>query len=236
MIIMAGGQGSRLDPFTRILPKALIPIGDKPVSEVIIENFLRHVSGDIYLILGHKGEMIESYFKNNTDDYRIKYLHEGKAPLGTAGGLKLVPKKFPNTFFLSNCDTIIKAGFDDIYTFHKKNRYEITVIGSMQHFKVPYGVMEIGSGGKLKRIKEKPEHDFLVNTGMYVMEKRILKYIPSKSPSHVTDLIRKVKKHKGRIGIYPVSEKSWFDVGQWDPYKETANHFLGGHNEDLSSK
>lgn len=227
MVVMAGGQGSRLDPFTRILPKALIPIGDKPIIEVIIDNFLQYASGDIYLILGYKSEMIKSYFDNSSVNYRVKYLHEGNMPLGTVGGLRLLPKKFPDTFFLSNCDTLIKANLDDMFKFHKKNDYDITVVGSMQHFMVPYGVINIGSGGKLRKINEKPEYDFLVNTGMYVMEKKVLKHIHPKRTFHVTDLIRTVRKHKGRIGVYPVSEKSWLDAGQWDSYKETTDRLLG---------
>jgi len=226
VVIMAGGQGSRLDPFTRILPKALIPVGDKPVAEVIIDNFLQHISGDIYLILGYKGEMIKSYFDNTPVNYRIIYIYEGKNPLGTIGGLKLLPQDFPDTFFISNCDTIIKAEYDDIYDFHRKKGYDMTIISSMQHFLVPYGVVEISSGGELKKIEEKPEYDFLVNTGMYVVEKKILKYIPSRKVFHATDLIKAVKKHNGRIGVYPVSEKSWLDIGQWESYKETTKNLL----------
>ncbi len=227
VVIMAGGQGSRLDPFTRIFPKALIPIGDKPVAEVIISNFLQYICGTIYLVLGYKKEMIKSYFDNNTANYKISYLYEGKRPLGTVGGLRLIPKNFPDTFFLSNCDTIIKAKYDDIYMFHKKNRYDLTIIGSMQHIILPYGVIKIRSAGELKRMEEKPEYDFLVNTGMYVIEKKILRYIPAKKMFHITDLIKELRARKGRIGVYPVSEKSWFDVGRWDSYKETAKHFLG---------
>ncbi|MDD5679944.1 MAG: sugar phosphate nucleotidyltransferase [Candidatus Omnitrophica bacterium] len=222
LVIMAGGQGSRLDPFTRILPKALIPVGDKPVAEVIIDNFLQHISGKIYLIIGYKGEMIKSYFDNSPVDYRIMYVDEGKNPLGTIGGLKLLPQNFPDTFFMSNCDTIINAQYDDIYNFHRKNGYDITVISSMQHFPVPYGVVEISSGGELKKIDEKPEYDFLVNTGMYLMEKKVLKYIPSQKIFHATDLIKEVKKHNGRIGVYPISEKSWLDIGQWEEYKKVV--------------
>jgi len=222
VVIMAGGQGSRLDPFTRILPKALIPIGDKPIVEVIISNFLRYTSGDIYLILGYKGEMIKSYFDNTPTDCKIEYIYEGKNPLGTAGGMQHIPKDFPDTFFLSNCDTMINARYDDIYKFHKEKGYDITVVGSMQHSVMPYGVIEISSGGELKRIEEKPEHDFLVNTGMYVVEKRILRHVPKKRLFHVTDLIKELKAKKGRIGVYPVSEKSWLDVGHWESYKETA--------------
>ena len=225
VVIMAGGQGSRLSPFTRILPKALIPIDDKPVAEVIIDNFRKYLSEDIYLILGYKGEMIKSYFDNAPINYKITYIHEGQKALGTAGGLGLIPKDFSDTFFLSNCDTIIKADYSDVYKFHKREGHDITIICSMQHFVLPYGVIEIGSGGKLKKVEEKPEYDFLVNTGMYVIEKRVLQYVPKKKSFHITDLIEKVKAHKGQIGVYPVSEKSWLDVGQWKTYEKTAEQY-----------
>ena len=222
LIVMAGGEGTRLDPFTRILPKALIPVGDKPVVEVIIDNFLRYLSGDIYLILGYKWEMIKSYFANSPVHYKISYLYEGKKALGTAGGLRMIPEDFPDNFFLCNCDTIIKADYDDIYAFHKKGKYDLTIIGSMQHFLVPYGVLKINSGGKLDNIKEKPEYDFLVNTGLYLVEKRTLRFMPRRKAFDVTDLVRNIKKERGKIGVYPVSEKSWLDIGQWEEYKKTV--------------
>lgn len=228
VVIMAGGQGSRLDPFTRILPKPLIPIGEKPVVEIIIENFLRHTTGDIYLILGYKAEMVRSYFDNAVSKYRLTYIHEGENPLGTAGGLHLLPKQFPRTFFLSNCDTIITAKYEDIYAFHRDNKYDITIVGSIQHHTVPYGVIKINSNRALKKIEEKPEYDFLVNTGMYVLEKSVLRYISSSKPLHVTDLIKKVRAHKGKVGVYPVSEKSWFDVGQWESYRKTTKGLIEG--------
>jgi len=231
VIIMAGGYGSRLDPFTKILPKALIPVEDKPVVEIIIDNFLKYVSGGIYLILGYKREMIKSYFDNCATDYGITYINEGAKPLGTAGGLRLIPEDFPETFFLSNCDTIINARYDDIYNFHKEKNYDMTIIGSMQHHTLPYGVMGINAGGGLKEIEEKPEYDFLVNTGMYVIEKRILRHIDGKKVFHITDLIKKIKKKKGRIGVYPVSEKSWLDVGKWESYRETTKDFFAKQDE-----
>jgi len=226
IVIMAGGEGSRLDPFTKILPKALIPIDDKPAAEIIIENFLDDVTGKIYFILGYKGDMIKSYFKNIETKYDIKYISEGKKKYGTAGGLRLLPRNISGTFFLSNCDTLIEADYNEIYSFHRNNHYDITMVSSMQHFIVPYGVISINSGGELKHIKEKPEYDFLVNTGMYVVEKRLLRLIPARKNFHMTDLLRKVKKNGGKIGVYPVSEKSWLDIGQWESYREATKRLL----------
>ncbi|KKU14087.1 MAG: Nucleotidyl transferase [Parcubacteria group bacterium GW2011_GWC2_45_7] len=225
VIIMAGGKGSRLDPFTKILPKALIPIGDKPAVEVIIDNFLQYIAGDIYLILNHKREMIKSYFDNNSFNYRIKYIDEGEDPLGTVGGLQFLPKDFPDTFFLSNCDTIIKARYDEIYTFHKENMNDLTIVGSMQQTVIPYGVVKINSGGELSALEEKPAYDFIANTGMYVLEKIVLQYLPIKELCDIPHLIKMIRERGGKVGVYPVSEKSWSDIGQWESYGETVKGF-----------
>lgn len=220
VVIMAGGMGTRLDPFTRILPKPLVPIGEKPVVEKIMDSFHENGCNDFHLILGYKGEMIKSYFDNTVLPYKLSYVWEKEA-LGTAGGLKLLSKKMPDTFFVSNCDIIIKANYYDIYDFHKKNGYQITLVSSMNHFKIPYGVIEINDGGELKELVEKPEYDLLVNTGMYVVQKEVLNSIPKNRSLHFTELMDLVKQ-TGKIGVYPVSQKSWFDVGQWEEYQETV--------------
>jgi len=222
VVIMAGGKGNRLDPFTKILPKALIPIGDKPAVEVIIDNFLQYIDGDVYLILNHKKEMIKSYFDNNSFNYKIKYIDEGEDPLGTVGGLQFLPKDFSDTFFLSNCDTIIKAQYDEIYAFHKENMNDLTIVGSMRQAVVPYGVIKINSGGKLSALEEKPAYDFIANTGMYVLEKRVLGHLPIKKLCDIPYLIKMIKEGGGKVGVYPVSEKSWLDIGQWESYGETV--------------
>jgi len=226
VVIMAGGEGRRLDPFTKILPKALIPVGDIPVVEIIMNEYMKYISGGIYFILRYKGEMIKFYFDNKKTGYHISYLFEGEKSLGTIGGLQLLPDDFPDTFFLSNCDTIIRAKYNDIYNFHMESENEITVVGSMRHFVVPYGVMEISSGGKLKRMQEKPEQDLLVNTGMYVLEKKTLQYLPKGKSFDTTDLIKEVLARKGRVGVYPISEKSWLDTGQWGSYEESAKNLI----------
>jgi len=224
VVIMAGGKGLRLDPFTKILPKPLIPIGDKPVSELTMDNFYEYACCDFYLILGYKAEMVKSYFDNTEMKYRIHYIKEDK-PLGTAGGLNLLPMDFAENFFVTNCDTIIKADYADIYRFHMDNGNDITLVSSMQHFTVPYGVIEISDSGSLKNIIEKPEYDFLTNTGMYVVKKSILDFIPRDEMFHITDLIEVFKKNKKRIGVYPISQKSWLDVGHWEEYRRALKEF-----------
>lgn len=221
VVIMAGGKGARLDPFTRILPKPLFPIGEKPVVEIIMDNFFNSGCDEFHLVLGYKGDMIRSYFDNISLPYKIKYVHEKEA-LGTAGGLKLLHREMAKTFFVSNCDIIIKADYREVYDFHLKNKCQITLVGSMNHFKIPYGVLKIDEGGELNDIDEKPEYDLLVNTGMYVVEKDVLAMIPKDKYFDFTDLIKRVKKKNGKVGVFPVSEKSWLDVGQWEAYKETV--------------
>lgn len=230
VVIMAGGKGLRLDPFTKILPKPLIPIGDKPVSELTMDNFYEYGCCDFYLVLGYKAEMVKSYFDNTEIKYRIHYIKEDK-PLGTAGGLNLLPEDFAKNFFITNCDTIIKADYADIYNFHMDNGNDITLVSSMQHFKVPYGVIEIDNRGSLKQIIEKPEYDFLTNTGMYVAKKGIIDFVPKGEMFHLTDLLEVLKKNGKKVGVYPISQKSWLDVGRWEEYRRTLKEFGSGADE-----
>lgn len=219
VVIMAGGKGTRLDPFTRVLPKPLIPIGNQTIIELIMEKFSKFGVNDFHISINHKGKMIKAYFEDNTHKYRISFIEEPK-PLGTAGSLKYIHSKLKGDILVSNCDIIIDADYQDIYEFHKDNNFDLTIIASMQHHKVPYGVCEIENGGHLQKLIEKPEYDFLVNTGFYVLNSKILPYIPDDTYFDMTDLIELLKTKKMNVGVYPVSEKSWIDIGQWQEYRE----------------
>ena len=107
--------------------------------------------------------------------------------------------------------------------FHDKKKYDITLVGSMINYSIPYGVCEIENEGKLVSLKEKPEHSYLVSTGMYVLRKTALKLIPRNKYFDVTELIARVRNSGGKIGVYPISEKSWLDTGDWQEYKKTVN-------------
>jgi len=224
VVIMAGGKGERLDPFTKILPKALIPVEEKPIIEIIMDKFSQCGVRDFYISINHKSKMIKAFFEEKNSRYRIQYLEE-KEPLGTAGSLKFMEKKLDGSFFLTNCDIIIESDYSEIISFHKKHKNDLTVVSSCKHYVIPYGVCAVENGGELKTIEEKPEYNLLVNTGMYVIHSSALKIIPPNKYYLMTDFIRDLKQRSKKIGVYPVSEKSWIDVGQWGAYKNTVRKF-----------
>jgi len=223
VIIMAGGEGTRLSPYTKILPKPLIPIGDKPVVEVIIDKFAEFGCENFCLLLGYKGAMVQSYFDNANVNYKPTYLFEDE-PSGTAGALRLLkPSAVGGSFFVSNCDIIVDADYTDIYDFHETNSCDITIVGAMRHFVIPYGVLEIKNGGSMDNLIEKPKYDLLVSTGMYVLRGSVLSSVPTKGIFHFTDMIDKVRAKGGVVKVYPVSEKSWLDIGQLELLKDVSS-------------
>lgn len=220
VVIMAGGKGTRMDPFTRILPKPLIPVGEKAVIEIIMERFAEFGMTHFYLSVSHRAKMVKAYFEEACGRYRISYIDED-IPLGTIGGIKFLESAVDSDFFVTNCDIIVDEDYAEIYKFHKKGDYALTVLGSMQHFVVPYGVLKMRGGAELEEIREKPEYDFLVNTGMYIVSPRVLSFIPKNKKYDMTDLIGELSGKGERIGVYPVSEKSWIDIGQWEAYRKS---------------
>ena len=223
VVIMAGGKGTRLDPFTKILPKPLIPIGDKSILEIIIEKFINYQVNEFYVSVNHKAKIIKSYFEEIQPEYKINFLYEDK-PLGTIGALKQLEGTISKDIILTNCDIIIEADYADLLKHHKENKNDITLVTSLKHYNIPYGICEIENGGQLLNLKEKPEYDFLVNTGMYIINPDVLKYIPENEFFHITHLIDKIKTTH-RIGIYPISENSWTDTGEWIEYKKAVEKF-----------
>lgn len=215
VVIMAGGEGSRLAPFTKILPKPLMPIGDKPIIEMIIGRFVDYGCDDFYLSLNYKSNIIKAYFSDFEHKYKLSYIEE-EAPLGTAGSLHFLKDRIKRPFFLSNCDILIEADYADIFKFHRERKNKITLVSSMKNFTIPYGVCEIENRGILKGIREKPEFDFFVNTGMYVLDRAVLGDIPKNKFYNMPDLISDYLEKGEKVGVYPISEKSWVDIGQME--------------------
>lgn len=222
VLIMAGGKGTRMMPFTNILPKPLIPIGEKSMLEVIMDEYNLFFDTKFHISVNYKANLIKAYLDEYKNEYNFTYIEENK-PLGTGGALKFLQDKIDKPFFVSNCDILIKADYNSIYKNHLQKSYDISVIASMLHYKIPYGVCEINNGGELLKLVEKPEYDFLVNAGMYIINPELLEHIPENQFYNITNLINKVKEKGGKVGVFPVSEKSYLDAGQWKEYGEMLN-------------
>lgn len=224
VVVMAGGKGTRLKPITNVIPKPLIPIGDKPIIEIILERFGAYGIRDFFLTVNYKADLLEFAMKEMAQTYHLSYIHEPK-PLGTAGSLQYLKGKIDSTFFVTNCDIIIEQDYSEIYDYHQQAGNQITIVASLKHLQLPYGVIYTGENGKLTDISEKPEFTFMINSGMYILEPEILERIPKDEFYHITDLIADVRADHGEIGVFPVSEKSWYDIGIWTEYQQTINRF-----------
>jgi dTDP-glucose pyrophosphorylase/CBS domain-containing protein len=217
IVIMAGGKGTRLDPFTKILPKPLIPIGEKTIIEIIMEKFYRQGFHNFFFTLNYKKEYIKMFLRENSFPYNIDWVEEDNY-MGTAGSLSLLKEKINEPFFVLNCDIILNADYADILKWHKDNNNLVTLIGCHKEVKVPYGILEL-EDGILKSFVEKPNYDVIINTGVYVLETEILHMIPDNKCMDMNILIENASK-RGKVSVYPIHD-GWIDVGQWEEYKKS---------------
>jgi len=217
VIIMAGGKGTRLEPFTKVLPKPLIPLGDVPILERIMDEFSFFGVKDFYLTLNYKGEMIEAYTNSLSKNYNIHLLWEEES-LGTAGSIKMISDHQFENVIVSNCDILVKADYPDALAHHRENNSHITVLSSIQYYKIPYGVIDYVNGGKVTGIREKPEYTFVINTGVYILKRECLKYIPDKTKFDMPTLINDLIADNKVVCNYPVNESDYVDIGQWCEY------------------
>ena len=224
VVIMAGGKGTRMEPFTKIFPKPLLPFNEKTVIEHVIERFKEIGCNEFHLTVNFKARILKAYFEELKPDCKINFIDE-KIPLGTAGSLYFLGSNFDQPFFVTNCDIIIKTDYVNLYEFHQKNNYDITLVASTKEYIIPYGTCQINNEGHLSRINEKPHYDFLVNTGLYVISPGVLKLIPKNKFYHITNLIEEAKKCGKKIGIFPIDDDAWIDVGQWTEYQKAVEKF-----------
>ena len=215
VVIMAGGKGTRLYPYTKILPKPLIPVGELPIIEHIMGQFARYDCDDFHVIVNHKKQLIKAYFGENERQYQLSWYDEDK-PLGTGGGLSLLKGHIHGTFFLTNCDILLLTDYEDILRFHREQGNAVTMVCANKKVTIPYGVIETGENGEILAMKEKPEFQFLTNTGMYLVEPEVLNDIED-GVSIGFPTIMEQQKAKGRkIGAYAVEEDAWLDMGQME--------------------
>jgi len=222
VVIMAGGQGTRLAPFTNVLPKPLIPVGDRTVIEIIIDQFLPYGLDRFYLSVNYKSKILKSFFEELPRSYSVAFLEE-KEPRGTAGSLRTLYTSTPDHLIVTNCDIVIQADLAELVSFHTDHEYDLTLVASLKDYRIPYGVCELENGGSLARITEKPQYSFLVNTGMYVVRRDHLDLIPEQTRCDMTDFIEQIKKAGGRVGVFPIGEHAWVDTGEWTEYRKALD-------------
>lgn len=224
VVIMAGGKGNRLKPLTNVIPKPLIPIGDKTILEEIMDQFERIGCRHFYLSVNYKREMLRFYLSQLEHPYSYTFLEEDK-PLGTIGSVAQLKGRIVQPFFVSNCDILIDQDYRDVYAYHLENANDLTMVTAVRSERIPYGVVETAADGLMTACLEKPEHTYCINTGVYVLNPELLDEIPQGEFFHITDLMEKIRARQGRIGCFPVSEKSWTDMGEWKEYLKLVDDY-----------
>lgn len=217
VVIMAGGKGTRLKPITNVIPKPLVPIGDKTILETILDQFEDIGCTKFFMSVNYKADMMKYYLGQLDHKYDIEFFQEDK-PLGTIGSVSLLKGKITTPFFVSNCDSINEQDYRDVYDYHVSNHNDLTIVTMVKSFKIPYGVIETGEDGLMVALSEKPELTYQVNTGVYILNPSCIDEIPEGEFFHITHLMEKIKARGGRVGCFPVSEHAWKDMGEWPEY------------------
>ena len=213
VVINAGGRGTRLDPFTKVLPKPLIPVGDLPIIEHIMKEFQKYSCNDFHVIVNYKRQLLKAYFAESANKYSVAWYDE-ETPLGTGGGLSLLKGKIQQTFFFSNCDNLLTANYERMLQFHCENHNAITMVCAYKNTHIPYGVVEMGVKGRIEAIREKPLMSFLINTGIYIVEPEVLEDIEENVAVGFPEIVEKQRLKGRNIAAFPVSENDWMDMGQ----------------------
>ena len=220
-VIMAGGKGTRLEPFSNILPKPLIPINGIPFINLILDNFEKSGIKKIFITVNYKSSILKAYFQELKNKNDIKIIEE-KKPLGTIGSLFLIKNKLTNPFILSNCDTLVNLSINELLNFHKNKKNDLTIVAAVKNYNLPYGYCKIDKNGNLEKMVEKPSYNFLINTGFYVFNKKIVKIIPKNKNYDFDIFLKDLKKKNFKVGVYPLEESSWDDIGVWKEFSKTV--------------
>jgi len=224
-VILAGGKGTRLAPYTTIFPKPLVPIGDRPILEIIIRQLVRHGIGDIILSVGHLGELIEAYFQNGHKNFPGLTLtcHREQQPLGTAGPLALIPG-LAETFFVMNGDVLTTLDYGRMLKFHRDRRAALTIAVHAKEVLIDLGVLEIDSAQHLRAYREKPRFQFDVSMGVYIYEASTLRYIEKGRHLDFPDLVLRLLDRGEVVAAYPSSDY-WLDIGRREDYEQAQQEY-----------
>ena len=222
-IVLAGGKGTRLAPYTHILPKPLMPIGDMPILEVLIQQMKRSGITDIILSVGHLAHLLESYFQDGSKyGINLRYSREDE-PLGTAGPLSLI-EDLNDTFLVTNGDVFTTLDLRTMIDFHHQNGGCATIAMHERKVQIDLGVIQLDGGSKVSGYIEKPSMDYCVSMGIYIFEPKVLEYIPYGKYLDFPDLVNILLENEEQVIGYPF-EGYWQDLGRADDYQQAGEDF-----------
>ncbi len=222
-VILAGGKGARLAPYTKILPKPLMPIGDMPILEILLRQLKRHGVDEVILAVGHLAQLLEVFFQGGERlGMKIHYSYEDQ-PLGTAGPLSLV-SGLDDTFLVANGDVLTTLDFAALVADHQQSGAIATIAMNQRQVKVDLGVIQCNGSNEITGYLEKPTYDFHVSMGIYVFEPRVLAYIPFNQYLDFPDLVLRLIAVGERVRGYPY-DGYWQDLGRPDDYEQAVDDF-----------
>ncbi|MEO0247524.1 MAG: sugar phosphate nucleotidyltransferase [candidate division WOR-3 bacterium] len=230
-VILAGGKGRRLEPYSTIVPKPLMPVGDVPIMEIIVRKLVKSGFEDIFVACGHLAELIKSYFNDGRKwGAKIEYSVEDKE-LGTVGPLKLLRDKLDESFLVINGDTLTDLDFSKIYRFHLVQGAPLTIGVVKRSIYVDFGVVDFEEN-RLKGYTEKPNIEYYVSMGVYVFNPYILRRLPENIKYDLPDLVRDLLKDNLDVAVYK-HEGFWLDLGRKEDFEIACEEFEKRRKEIL---
>jgi NDP-mannose synthase len=230
-IVLAGGKGTRLAPYTYILPKPLMPIGDMPILEVLLRQMKRAGIEDIVLTVGHLAQLLHTFFMDGEQwGVHISYSYEA-VPLGTAGPLSLI-QGLDSTFLVTNGDVLTTLDLKDLLAFHRSQGGIATIAVHRRQVKIDLGVVQWNGNNSISGYIEKPTYDYTVSMGIYIFEPAVMKYIPFNLYLDFPDLVLKLIAAGEKVSGYTF-DGYWMDLGRPDDYAQAAEDFAGMRRQFL---
>jgi len=229
-VILAGGLGTRLRPFTEVIPKPLLPIGEKAVLEIQIEHLQKHGFTEIFLATGYRSNYIKKFFGDGSQYGVALKISKEEKPLGTVGPLTLLKNELNEPFLVMNGDILTKLNFLNMYEFSVRNKASLTIGAKKILTPFRFGNIE-SSGDYVTKIEEKPDFETNVLAGVYIMTPDIFGYIPEDGPYGVDQLIKQMLSKHDPIAIYQIQEY-WLDIGVIDDFKDAQDIYTKFWSED----
>jgi NDP-sugar pyrophosphorylase family protein len=226
-IVLAGGRGTRLAPYTSVLPKPLMPVGNRSILEIVVEQLKRSGIADITLCVGYLSHLIRAVFDNSASGARVNYVHEPQ-PLGTVGPLRLIDG-LDRTFVVLNGDVLTDLRYEDLLAYHGESGNAITIAAHKRVLKIDYGVIHVGAEThpRVVEYEEKPELALMVSMGIYVLEPTVVEHVPEDQYFDFPDLVRKLLGLGLPVGTY-LHDGLWFDIGRREDYEQATAVWLEG--------